>query len=147
MPWSPDFRDVPDARLDPYRDRMAALYRSGALAGHVLVLTERWAFRRGGHLWWRRWEPDRELAQPLVQLLDGTEFDHPVHEAHLEPELEQWSRGEFALLGELFDMVWLSQEEALHLAPEVFGLSSCLDDDDRVIWSWTPGGPEATQTG
>jgi hypothetical protein len=146
VPWSPTFRDVPDARLDPYRDRLAALYQSGVLVGHVVVLTERWAFQRGGHLWWRRWEPDRELAQPLVQLLDGTEFDNPVQEAYLEHELEQWSQGKFALLGELLDMVWLSQEEALQLAPEVFGLSYCLDNDDRVIWSYPPDGPEAAQT-
>ncbi len=136
MPWSPTFRGLPDARLDPYRNRCAALYRAGTLVGHVLVLTQHFATQRGGHLWWRRWEPDREYAQPLVQMRDGTESDQPLREKDLEGELEHWSRSEFPLLGELLDMVWLTREESLRLVPEVFGLSYCFDNDDRVIWSF-----------
>jgi hypothetical protein len=134
VPWSPTYPDVSDARLDPYRDRLAGLYRGGALAGHVIVLTESWA-QLAGHLWWRRWELGRELAQPRVQLLDGSHFDVPIQEANFEQELEHWSRGKFPVTGELLDLVWLSQEEAVRLAPEIFGLSYCLDNDDKVVWS------------
>jgi hypothetical protein len=114
VPWSPAFTDVPDARLDLYRDRLARLYRGGALAGHVILLTESWVTQVGGHLWWRRWEL-REFAQPRVQLLDGSDFDDPIQEANLEQELEHWSRGKFPVTGELLDLVWLSQEEAVRL--------------------------------
>ena len=81
-----------------------------------------------------------------MQLLDGTDCDDPVQAAALELELEQWSQGKFALLDELLDMVWLSQDEALQLAPAVFGLEYCFDNDDRVIWSYPPGGPEVART-
>lgn len=136
MPWSPTFRGLPDARLDPYRNRCAALYRAGALVGHVLVLTEYFATQRGGHLWWRRFEPDLEYAQPLVQMRDGSESDQPIHGEDLDEELEHWSRGKSPLLGELLDMAWLTREEALRVAPEVFGACYCFDNDDSVIWSF-----------
>ena len=33
-------------------------------------------------------------------------------------------------------MSWLEQNEALAIAPDVFGVTWCLDNYDRVIWSW-----------
>ena len=40
------------------------------------------------------------LLNPLVQLLDGTDLNYPLHEADLGHELAQWGQGKFPLLGE-----------------------------------------------
>lgn len=101
------------------------------------MLTNHGAFQSGGHLWWRRWDPDYEYLQPLVRLVDGRDFEEPVHWADLERELERWSHDKFTLLDELLDMVWLALEDTLRLAPEVFDVKYCLDNDDRPIWSFT----------
>lgn len=139
MPWSPTLRQRPDPRFDRYRNRCAALTRDGVLVGHVLILTGQGAEQRGGHLWWRKWGPECEYLEPLVQLLDGRDFDDPVRADTLESELEYWSRGKFPLLGKSLDMVWLSPDEALRVAPGVFGVSYCLDNDGQVIWSFADG--------
>lgn len=70
-----------------------------------------------------------------MKLRDGTDFDQPLMDADLDAELVHWSVGKFPLVGELLDMVWLTTEEALRRAPEVFGVSYCFDNDDHVIWS------------
>lgn len=112
------------------------------MVGHVLVLTEYAATHRGEHLWWRRWEPNREYAQPLVQMLDGTQSDQPLPDEDFDGELEHWSRSKFPFLGESLDMVWLTREESLRLVPKVFGVSYCFGHDDRVIWSFTGNSAE-----
>jgi hypothetical protein len=47
-------------------------------------------------------------------------------------------RCKFPLAGELLDLEWLSQDGAVRLAPEIFGLWYCFDNDDKVIWSYPP---------
>jgi hypothetical protein len=124
-----------DTRLDPYRDRVAALTRESEIVGHVLILTQHYSTPTGGHLWWRRWA-DREVAVPDVKTLDGSLYDDPVNDSEQETELDRWIRDEFPLLGEILKMRWLSRDEALEVAPELFGVLGCLDNDGAVIWSF-----------
>ena len=147
VPWGPAFRCEPDLRLDSYRNRCAALYRAGVLIGHLLVLTDHVATQRGGHLWWRRWEPDREYVEPLVQLRDGSYVDQPLQGAELERELALWSQNKFPLLGKLLDPVWLTQDEALRLAPGVFGVASGVDNNGDIIWSFPDEAPSISAQG
>ena len=138
VPWSPTWQLPRDARLDPYRDRVAGLIRNGEIVGHVLILTEHYTTQTGGHLWWRRWAPYREVATPHAKMLDGSLYDSPIHDDDLDTELEYWSRGEFPLLGGLLRMQWLCLDEALEVAPSLFGVVGCLDNDGRVMWNF-PG--------
>lgn len=136
MPWSPNFRELRDARLDLYRDQCATLTRGGVSVGYLLVLTGHAANRLGGHLWWRRWELDLEYLHPHVQLHDGSIDDQPLTGTNLDAELEHWGRGEFPFIGELLNIEWMSQEEAVRIAPGVFHVSYCFDNAGGVIWSW-----------
>ena len=47
-------------------------------------------------------------------------------EPRCSSELLHWSHGQFPFFGELLDLVWLTQEEALQLAPEIFGVVYCF---------------------
>ena len=135
MPWSPDWPSVSDPRLDPYRDQVAVLERDDTVVGHVLILTEDISIQTGGLLWWRRWAA-QELPWVHVELTDGISFDTPIGDVELAEELLHWSRGQFPLWGELLAMRWLSQDAAIKTAPQVFGVTWCLDNDGQVIWSW-----------
>ena len=66
----------------------------------------------------------------------GTSFDTPILEDDVEEELNCWSKRGFPLAGEHLQMRWLSQDEAIAIAPEVFGVTWCLDNCDQVIWCW-----------
>jgi hypothetical protein len=134
MPWSPEWRNELDPRLDPYRNRMAALLRHHQTVGHVLFLTERWSIQLGGILWWRRWSADRELAQPLVTMGRGDIFDQPLDEPELTLELDAWARNEFPLVGELLELQWLTTEEAVVAAPAVFGMKATPTSDGKINW-------------
>ena len=147
MPWSPRWRLPSDPRVDPYRDRVAALSRRGSLAGHVLILTEHYATQTGGHLWWRRWGPDREVAVPHLEMLDGSYDDSPIGDDDLETELAQWSRDEMPVLGERLQMRWLEVDEALAVVPVVFVMSGCFDNDGEIMWSLDGTRPPRRQPG
>jgi len=90
---------------------------------------------------WRRWETDREYVQPLVQLRDGTKDDQPCTDADFDSELVHWNRGQVPFLGELRDLVWLTQEEALQQPPEIFGVDYSFDNDDRIMWTFPTDPP------
>lgn len=133
--WSPTSRDPPDPRLDLCRNRVASLHESGALVGYVLVLTKYWSTQIGGYLWWRRWEPESEIAQPQVQLLDGTWWDYVVLDEDLDQELESWTRRRFELSStRTLDMVWLSEQESIELGHTIFDLEYCEDNDGHPYW-------------
>ena len=135
MPWSPGWPPISDPRLDPYRDQVAVLERDGVTVGHVLILTEGVSTQIGGLLWWRRWAT-QELPWVFVGLADGVSFEIPVSEEELADALLHWDRDQFRLSGELVTMRWLTQDEAIDVAPRAFGVTWCLDNYDQVIWSW-----------
>lgn len=72
-----------------------------------------------------------------VELANGDSFDNPVAGDVLDDELLDWSHGRFALAGEVLQMRWLDQVQARETAPRIFGVTWCLDNYDRVIWSWS----------
>jgi hypothetical protein len=76
----------------------------------------------------------------LVELIAGGSFDRPIDEEEMEAELRRWSHNQFLLLGEVLDMRWLSQEESIAKAPELFEVTWCLDNHNGIIWS-LPQGP------
>ena len=71
-----------------------------------------------------------------VELANGTSFHTPVRDEAVEAELQACKDGQFLLSDERLAMTWLSQDQAIATAPEVFGVTWCLDKDDQVIWSW-----------
>ena len=86
--WSPASECLPDARLDPYRNRAAELLRGGQLVGHALVLTEYVGHALGGHLWWTRWARYQEIPSISIALLNGLRLDdYWVHTPHISNEL------------------------------------------------------------
>lgn len=102
----------------------------------MLALFDHSAWQLGGHLWWRRWGPDREYLRTWVRHPDNTfTEDCLFDDESIDVELAYWHRGKFPFNQELLDLTWLSQEEGLQLAPDIFGVSHRLDDHGRVVWT------------
>ena len=101
-----------DARLDPYRNRVALLCRAGHLVGHLLVLTERVEEPRG---WRGRANAGRsgETVTTRITFQDGNRGpDERLEGVRLDAELERWRRSEFVLAGETLSMRWLGPAES-----------------------------------
>jgi len=137
VPWSPASDHRPDARLDPYRNRVAELLRDDRIVGHALVLTEYVGVALAGHLWWTRWAPYQEIPALSIALFDGYRLDdywiHP-DDNELEMELRHWARDEMLLLGELLTTRWLDHAASLEVARNHFGIQR-FDGTGRAVWA------------
>jgi hypothetical protein len=138
VPWSPTSACLPDARLDPYRNRVAELLRGDQVVGHALILTEYVGRALGGHLWWTRWGPYQGIPSISIALSDGSRLDdywvHPPDVSNeLDTELDQWARNEMPLLGELLTTRWLEPAQSLEVARDRFGVQD-FDEKGRAVW-------------
>jgi hypothetical protein len=121
MPRRPDFaQHRPDPRLDRYLDRVDRLFRDDEEVGHVLVLTWTYAEQVGGHLWWRRWGPTRDLLW-LWTVVDGQFSDDLVPDDATEEELAAYDECRFRHYGETLRVRWTDAEESAHFRSSVFG--------------------------
>lgn len=125
MPWKPSAAgQVRDPRLDPYRNRVAAVRSDdGQLCGHLFVKTDFMHEQVGGHLWWRRWSAPEEFA---VCYLNAADADSPLPEFTdfwvtpdaLDDELADWAAARMTYVGETYALSWLSAEESAQLRRE-----------------------------
>ncbi len=121
MPRSPSWELGRNPRLDPYRERVARLSKNGAPRGFHLVSVEPVCDRLGGHWWWTSWSPWREFVIAEVAFTEGYPPDDSFWvDQDLDAELDRWSQGELRYLTGLFDLEWLTAEESLQAARDIF---------------------------
>lgn len=121
MPLRPDFsQHRPDPRLDLYRDRVGRLYRAEDEVGSVLVLVEPWSMTVGGHLWWRRWGPSRDVLWEHT-VVDGNFSDTFVPEDATDEVLAFYDSGRFDYYGEAMRVVWTDALDSWRLRSREFG--------------------------
>ncbi len=124
MPRQPDFsQHVPDPGLEPYRDRVARLFRGEDEVGLLLVRIDAYAEAESGWWWWTRWGRPSDLLA-LFWTVDGEVSDSLVgHVSHqdIERELEDYAAGRFRLRGEVLRASWTTPEESAYLRRSEFG--------------------------
>jgi hypothetical protein len=71
----PDFsRHLADPSFDPYRDRVAQLFRDGREAGLAFVRVEAWAEVLSGRWWWKTWSRSVDVPH-IFFVVDGDYSD------------------------------------------------------------------------
>lgn len=81
------------------------------------------AQREGGHLWWRRWSPQREVSAGFVMLDDGDMLDDSVDQPEdVAGEVRSWSEGRFTWRGVEYAVSWAGADESRRVRDEVFQL-------------------------
>ncbi len=121
MPLRPDFsHHRPDPRFDRYRDRVGRLYRGENGAGLVLVLVEPLSSTVGGHMWWRRWGPTRDVLWEHT-VVDGNFSDTFMPEDAADEVLADYDAGRFDYYGEAMRVVWTDASESVRLRSLEFG--------------------------
>ena len=123
-----------DARLDPYRNRVAILARAGHLVGYLLVLTELTDDPGAGRRPRRR-APSQEVASLYVKFRDGTcQVGSRLEGGRLEAELASWARSELELAGEQLDLRWLDPAESAKVARQQFDVLG-FDANGAAVWA------------
>ncbi len=111
----PDFsRHLADASFDPYRDRVAQLFRDGRQAGLAFVRVEAWAEVKSGRWWWKTWSRSVDVPH-IFFVVDGDYSDTVAPWDANDHWLEEWRRGRFDYYGETLEARWLSTEESERL--------------------------------
>ena len=108
MPWSaPKDPLRHNTRLDPYRHRGARFSRSPKQTGTFYVQPDALSTLVGGHLWWRRWSRRQEFVVLWIETPDGQDTDTWILPEDLDGEIDDWDRGVFQWLGEVYELTWL----------------------------------------
>ena len=110
---------------------MALLILSGHLVGRLLVSAEYIAEQTGGHGWWRRWSPFREVAAVHLRYSDQDHSLSWVGGTHLVAELAAWNRHRLHSGPEGLSLRWLPRDESHAVARAVFGAT--LDHHGQVV--------------
>ena len=123
MPRKPDLsRHVPDPRLDPYRERVARVFRGGEEVGLLLVRVDVYAEAESGRWWWTRWGPTYDVLW-LFSLVDGSFSDTVVPPEAVDGELDDYAKGLYHHYGEVLRVRWTTPEESAYLRRSRFGLA------------------------
>lgn len=123
VPWRPVFDDSRDIQLDPFRERAGRLIDPSGSRGWVFVRPWVEAQREGGHLWWRRWSPQREVSAGFVMLDGGDMLDDWVDQPEeVAREVRSWSEGRFTWRGVEYAVSWADADESRRVRDEVFQL-------------------------
>lgn len=125
MPWRPVFDDSRDPQLDPFRERAGRLTDPSGKQGWVFVRPWVEAQIEGGHLWWRRWSPQREVSAGFVALDDGEVLDDWVDQPEaVAGEVRSWAAGRFPWRGVEYAVSWADADESRRVRDEVFELGA-----------------------
>lgn len=65
----------------------------------------------GGHLWWRKWSPEREFVILYLETPDFRDTDTWILPDDLAAELDDWDEGRFEW-GETFRLTWMDDAAA-----------------------------------
>ena len=113
MPYKPDWRlCVHDRRFDPYKNRVARLFRGDEEVGFLLVTAVPYANVESGHFWWRKWSTPREMLWTHT-VVDGSVDDASIAEAGEDDELADYAAGVFRFRGEVLRAEWVSGNESV----------------------------------
>lgn len=103
-----------DPRLDPYRQRTAALSIGRTLELYMWVDT--WTVKPGP---WARWRRKDDAPREAILLYlrsarpgDGFDTDAAVYPDEIETELRAWSAGWIRYAGQVYRLRWISDDEA-----------------------------------
>ncbi len=126
VPWRPSFENpIRNIRLDAYRHRAARLRDAAGNLGTMYVEPELVAEQTTGHLWWRKWEPARELVILWIDDPDGGPTDYIwIMPDDLDEEIDRWEQGQFDLGEETVELVWLDDDASSRLRQKL-----AIEDD------------------
>lgn len=111
VPWRPPFDradGLPDARLDPYRERAGVVLDDAEVEIALLfVRVEMYSTRLGGFLWGRRWSSPYEVVHGFMEFTDGRFDDWLSWGEHLVGDLHEWAGDRFTYTGTKYRVRWL----------------------------------------
>lgn len=110
MPRHPPQGAKPNPRLDRYRHRAARFRNDSGRRGHFYVQPSELATAISGHLWWKRWSPPQEFVILWIEDPDGRDTDTWILPEDLDAELDDWDRGQFRYLGDIYQLTWLGDD-------------------------------------
>ena len=115
MPWKPSFPTVPvqNPRLDAYRHRAAVFCNESGQRGRFYVEPDQYSSAISGRLWWTRWSAPQEFVTLWMETPEGRDTDTCVLPDDLDDELDDWDRGQFRYLGEIYGLTWLDDATTL----------------------------------
>jgi hypothetical protein len=115
MPRKPNFPTVPvqNPRLDAYRHRAALFRNRSGQRGRFYVEPDQYSSAISGRLWWTRWSAPEEFVTLWIETPEGRDIDTCVLPDDLDDELDDWDRGQFRYLGEVYALTWLDDATTL----------------------------------